>query len=455
MGRKSLHLLSVLLVLAVGSVGVHAAPFQQDAGPDGLVSIEAEHYDKNTPQGGHTWELVGPTGGFTGEAGMQALPDSGANTNDNYLTDAPRLDYEINFVKTGTYYVWVRGWGVDGGADSIHSGLDNQAIATADRITGFMTNYRWTNAAYEDPERIMFDITTPGKHTLNIWMREDGAIVDKIVLTTNPDYQPTGEGPPESKRGLPVLATNPSPAAGATDVPHDTLLAWNASAFAQTHDVYFGTVFADVNAAGRTDQKGVLANQGRADAVFDPPDLLDFGTTYYWRVDEINAPPDNTIFKGDVWSFTVEPYGYAIQPIAATASSAQDNMGPEKTIDGSGLTGDLHGIEPTTMWLSGCAAQLDPVRVRPRLPVARVAGVELQPVARELPRLRRQGGDDRDLDRWHDLDAGGQPAGVCQGARRAGLCGQHDGRSRWDGSEIRQADHQQQLGRHGPADWSV
>jgi hypothetical protein len=352
MGRKSLHLLSVLVMLAGGSVGVRAAPFQQDAGPDGLVSIEAEHYDKNTPQGGHTWELVGPTGGFTGEAGMQALPDSGANTNDNYLTDAPRLDYEINFVKTGTYYVWVRGWGVDGGADSIHSGLDNQAIATADRITGFMTNYRWTNAAYEDPERIMFDVTTPGKHTLNIWMREDGAIVDKIVLTTNPDYQPTGDGPPESKRGLPVLATNPSPAAGATDVPRDTLLAWNASTFAQTHDAYFGTVFADVNAAGRTDRKGVLASQGQAEAMFDPPDLLDFGTTYYWRVDEINAPPDNTLFKGDVWSFTVEPYGYPVQPIAATASSAQANMGPEKTIDGSGMTGDRHGIEPTTMWLS-------------------------------------------------------------------------------------------------------
>ena len=30
----------------------------------------------------------------------------------------------------------------------------------------------------------------------------------------------------------------------------------------------------------------------------------------------------------------------------------QAGMGPEKTIDGSGLTGDLHGTEPTTMWLS-------------------------------------------------------------------------------------------------------
>jgi regulation of enolase protein 1 (concanavalin A-like superfamily) len=38
--------------------------------------------------------------------------------------------------------------------------------------------------------------------------------------------------------------------------------------------------------------------------------------------------------------------------VAATASSAQAGMGPEKTIDGSGLTGDRHGVEATTMWLS-------------------------------------------------------------------------------------------------------
>ena len=30
-------------------------------------------------------------------------------------------------------------------------------------------------------------------------------------------------------------------------------------------------------------------------------------------------------------------------------------MGPEKTIDGSGMTGDLHGTDGTTMWLSTAA----------------------------------------------------------------------------------------------------
>jgi hypothetical protein len=81
------------------------------------------------------------------------------------------------------------------------------------------------------------------------------------------------------------------------------------------------------------------------------------GTTYYWRVDEVNAPPDSTVYKGNVWSFSTEPVGYPIggANIAATASSVgQADFGPENTINGSGLDADdLHSTEATDMWLSG------------------------------------------------------------------------------------------------------
>jgi hypothetical protein len=143
-----------------------------------------------------------------------------------------------------------------------------------------------------------------------------------------------------------------SPADGATDVPRDAVLSWIAGQYPATHDVYFGTALADVTDASRTDAKGVLASQGQADTTFDPPGSLAYGQTYYWRIDEVNKAADGTIYKGGVWSFTAEPYGYPITKVTATASSAQANMGPEKTIDGSGLTGDLHGTDGTTMWLS-------------------------------------------------------------------------------------------------------
>ncbi len=146
-----------------------------------------------------------------------------------------------------------------------------------------------------------------------------------------------------------------TPANNATDVPREAALSWTAGEFPSTHDVYLGTTFADVNSAARTAAKGVLVSQGQADTTFTPTGVFAYGQTHYWRIDEVNTTPDNTIFKGNVWSFTVEPYGYPVKPAKATASSNQAGMGPEKTIDGSGLTGDLHGAEPTTMWMSAGA----------------------------------------------------------------------------------------------------
>jgi len=155
--------------------------------------------------------------------------------------------------------------------------------------------------------------------------------------------------------GQPVgLSSSPSPADGATDVLRDAVPSWTPGKFAATHDVYFGTVFADVNTASRTSPKGVLVSQGQDANAYDPAALLAFGQTYYWRVDEVNAPPDSTIYRGEVWSFTAEPVAYAIRPVMATASSSYtpDNA-PGKTIDGSGLNAsDQHSTDDNAIWLS-------------------------------------------------------------------------------------------------------
>jgi len=151
------------------------------------------------------------------------------------------------------------------------------------------------------------------------------------------------------------FAYRPGPASEATDVPRDVVLSWATGLFANTHDVYFGTVFNDVNDASRANPRGVLASFNQ-DANTYNPGRLDFSQTYYWRVDEVNAPPDLTIFKGDVWQLTVEPLAYPIAgtSITATASSSNSpNEGPQNTINGSGLdVNDLHSAANTSMWLS-------------------------------------------------------------------------------------------------------
>jgi hypothetical protein len=151
-------------------------------------------------------------------------------------------------------------------------------------------------------------------------------------------------------------AVEPYPVPNATDVYRNVVLSWTPGKFADTHDVYFGVNADAVKAASRTNPSDVLASLAQDVNTYDPGRSLALGTIYYWRIDEVNAPPSSTIVKGPVWSFTVEPLAYLITKITATASSAQAGTGPEKTIDNSGLNAsDQHSILSTDMWLSDIA----------------------------------------------------------------------------------------------------
>jgi hypothetical protein len=99
---------------------------------------------------------------------------------------------------------------------------------------------------------------------------------------------------------------------------------------------------------------GVLVSQGQTADQYESG-RLEFSQTYYWRVDEVNAPSDSTIYRGPVWSFQVEALASTIEKITATASVPSEvGMGPENTVNGSGLdANDLHSMDATAMWLSG------------------------------------------------------------------------------------------------------
>ncbi len=150
------------------------------------------------------------------------------------------------------------------------------------------------------------------------------------------------------------IATSADPEHEATDVLRDVPLSWSPGQFAATHNVYLGTVFEDVNKASVSDPLDVLVSQDQGDNSLDVG-LLEFGQTYYWRVDEVNGTPDNTVFKGETWRFEVEAFALPITAITATASSSQDEeMTAHKTVDGSGLDElGQHSTEPPDMWLSG------------------------------------------------------------------------------------------------------
>jgi hypothetical protein len=120
-------------------------------------------------------------------------------------------------------------------------------------------------------------------------------------------------------------ARNPEPADGAIHPDTWSSLSWTPGAFASSHDVYFGENFDNVNTGAEAAFQG---NQTSTFFVvgfpgFPYPDGLVPGTTYYWRIDEVEA--DGNTIAGDVWSFAIPPKtAYAPDPADGAESVDPD-----------------------------------------------------------------------------------------------------------------------------------
>lgn len=193
---------------------------------NGLVSIEAEHADFVTPAGRHTWYSVYPTV-RSGFGAYQAGPNTGTSLARTSVVNSPRLDFKINFRRTGTFYLWLRGSGASSNDDAVHVGLNGTLLSTAATLSGFSSALAWrrmdTNGAVA-----RVSISNTGVHTLNLWMSEDGFLVDKLLLTQDTAFVPSGNGPNESVRGdqvapgmgaLNVVSTATSPSAVGSTAP--------------------------------------------------------------------------------------------------------------------------------------------------------------------------------------------------------------------------------------------
>jgi hypothetical protein len=130
----------------------------------------------------------------------------------------------------------------------------------------------------------------------------DDVQVHNIVMTQNEiSVIMKGEGYP--------YAVGPMPEDGALHEATWANIAWSAGDYAVSHDVYFGDNFDAVNEGvedtfigNQTDTFLVVGFPG-----FPVPDGLVPGTTYYWRIDEVNEAEPNSPWKGPVWSFMIPP----------------------------------------------------------------------------------------------------------------------------------------------------
>lgn len=185
-----------------------AEAYQEDADN---VSMEAEEYMRVVPgtgsMSGDSW-----TESSDGDASNDTDLVAGTGTTDNVgdSEEGERLDYYVNFDSDDTYYVWVRMKCQGSSSNAVHVGLDgvpqsyggSGLDSNSTDVCGAGSGWMWASSV--GGARVTLDPTTTGDHTVNVWMKEDGIEIDKIVLAKSAAYHPTDdglEGPAQSPVG--------------------------------------------------------------------------------------------------------------------------------------------------------------------------------------------------------------------------------------------------------------
>jgi len=189
--------------LSVEVVSVAGGNTFQESG--GMVVMEAENAHDNITRGSNSWTSATVNAGFSAAAYMASTPDIGTKIVSNVTTTSSELEFNVNFTTTANYYLWGRVWAFDSKGRTVHMGIDG---AIPSNVNGLATSaygqWVWVDLV-KNGLRQTFNVATPGVHTINTWIREDGLSIDKIVMTTDANFTPSGTGPAESPNLAPVI----------------------------------------------------------------------------------------------------------------------------------------------------------------------------------------------------------------------------------------------------------
>ena len=134
------------------------------------------------------------------EAGTYAAPFAIGNdqqaSGDHYLycTSSTPMSatsvYNVTIPSSGTYYIWGRCYALSGTEDSFFFQVDDQAILTWHLDPEYYT-WKWQKVSHNHVAQT-FDLSK-GQHSLKVISRDINARLDKLLLTTNPNYVPSGK----------------------------------------------------------------------------------------------------------------------------------------------------------------------------------------------------------------------------------------------------------------------
>ena len=165
----------------------------------GLVVIEAEHANRRLANGDQfQWKDTALPG--AGGALAVALPAAGTVAPVN---EAASLDFIVSSAQPDPTYLWIRCQ-----APAVFSEKNLFIAVDGVRLRGPQGSalrvvpvgqpdahgWVWARLAQTLP------VAPAGPHTLTLLRREDGVVLDRILITTDAAFVPSGQGPPESDR---------------------------------------------------------------------------------------------------------------------------------------------------------------------------------------------------------------------------------------------------------------
>jgi len=203
----------------------------------------------------------------------------------------------------GANYTWIHGWDVASGLDwPLNEWFYVGASVKPDEATYYVNSATFVRSASFVPLTNLSTVgATLGGTNANAANTMPGRLDDWRIY----DKALTAAEIAEVMRGEPWLAWGPQPGHGSTpDVPNASVLSWQPGDDAVSHDVYVATDPDVLQNADVDDTTGVY--RGRQDTTSYDFSEVEPLTTYYWRIDEVQA--DGSIRKGNPWRFTTVDY---------------------------------------------------------------------------------------------------------------------------------------------------
>ncbi len=360
MCRKLICLLTFILVLSIASNAsadlVAHWRFDEGSGSTAFDSV-----------GGHDGTLEGDPQWVAGQVGSGALEFDGTG---DYVDCGSSPDYEIPVNITVACWIKVdvfdttwqaiittsdNSWRLHRSGDTNNIAWGTSGLTPLD-LTGStdVSTGDWFHVAgvYDGAQKLLYingeidatsdstgNITTStmpvfiGDNSQNTGRHWAGLIDDVRIYNnalTQADIQSAmlGEGYP--------FASSPTPEDGSIYPDTWVSVSWRAGDFAASHDVYFGDNFDDVNDGTRDSEVFRINQDLKTNYYFAGffggayPEGLINGTTYYWRIDEVNDADPNSPWKGKIWSFTVPPK-IAYNPVPGDNAAFVDADNPTLT----------------------------------------------------------------------------------------------------------------------------